>query len=57
MSKILAPLSGQVVPLDQVPDDVFAQKVLGDGIAIAPSSGRILSPVAVSYTHLRAHET
>lgn len=45
MSKILAPLSGQVVPLDQVPDDVFAQKVLGDGLAILPNSGRILSPV------------
>ena len=43
--KILAPLSGKVIALDQVPDDVFSQKVLGNGIAIIPTEGKILSPV------------
>ncbi|MBR5521841.1 MAG: PTS glucose transporter subunit IIA, partial [Akkermansia sp.] len=43
--KIIAPLSGKVIALDQVPDDVFSQKVLGDGIAIIPTDGKILSPV------------
>ena len=41
--KIIAPLSGKVIALDQVPDDVFSQKVLGDGIAIIPTDGKILS--------------
>ena len=42
---ILAPLSGQAIPLEQVPDDVFSQKLLGDGIAIIPTDGKIYAPV------------
>ena len=42
---ILAPLSGQAIPLEQVPDDVFSQKLLGDGIAINPTDGKIYAPV------------
>lgn len=42
---ILAPLSGQAVALDQVPDPVFSSKALGDGAAIIPSNGKIYSPV------------
>ena len=42
---VYAPLTGQAVALDQVPDPVFSGKVLGDGIAIIPSDGKILSPV------------
>ena len=45
MNNLLAPLTGKLMPLDQVPDDVFAQKVLGDGIAIVPENGKIFSPV------------
>lgn len=41
---LLAPLSGKVIPLDQVPDQVFSQKILGDGIAIEPSDGTIYAP-------------
>ena len=33
---ILAPVKGKVIPLEQVPDEVFAQKVLGDGVSIFP---------------------
>ena len=43
--KILAPMNGQAVPLDQVPDAVFADKVLGDGLGIIPTDGKIYSPV------------
>lgn len=43
--KILAPVKGKVIPLEQVPDEVFAQKVLGDGVAIIPEEGKIYSPV------------
>ena len=42
---ILAPLTGKAVPLSEVPDPVFSEKVLGDGVAIIPADGKILSPV------------
>ncbi|MBP3684578.1 MAG: PTS transporter subunit EIIC [Oscillospiraceae bacterium] len=45
LMSILAPLSGQAVPLEQVPDDVFSQKILGDGIAILPTDGKLYAPV------------
>src|SRR5512145_517568 len=35
--KILSPLSGQVWPLERVPDPVFAQKMVGDGLSIDPA--------------------
>ena len=43
-SKLLAVADGNIVPLDQVPDEVFSGKMLGDGFAIEPSSGTIYSP-------------
>lgn len=42
---VLAPLSGQTVALDQVPDPVFSSKALGDGAAVIPVDGHIYSPV------------
>ncbi|MBQ8636844.1 MAG: PTS transporter subunit EIIC [Clostridia bacterium] len=42
---ITAPLSGKVVPLDEVADKVFVDRVLGDGAAIIPKDGKIVSPV------------
>ncbi len=42
---ILAPLTGKAVPLSEVPDPVFSDKVLGDGVAIIPVDGKIVSPV------------
>src|SRR5687768_1864575 len=41
---LLAPLSGVIVPLDRVPDPVFAQRLVGDGISIDPLSQRLLAP-------------
>uniref|UniRef100_UPI002409D90C PTS sugar transporter subunit IIA n=1 Tax=Gracilibacillus dipsosauri TaxID=178340 RepID=UPI002409D90C len=43
---IYAPMSGDVVPLDKVPDPTFAQKMMGDGIAIDSKDGKVVSPVA-----------
>ena len=43
--KILSPVNGKAVPLDSVPDPVFADKVLGDGCGVIPSDGKIFSPV------------
>ncbi|HKF46641.1 MAG TPA: phosphoenolpyruvate--protein phosphotransferase [Terracidiphilus sp.] len=42
--KILAPLSGQVWPLERVPDPVFAQKMVGDGLSIDPTGNVLLAP-------------
>ncbi|AGB41402.1 PTS system, glucose subfamily, IIA component [Halobacteroides halobius DSM 5150] len=42
---LVAPLTGEVVDLSEVPDDVFANKVVGDGIAIKPSEGKLVAPV------------
>ncbi|MBE5795785.1 MAG: PTS IIBC subunit [Clostridiales bacterium] len=43
--EILAPLSGQAVPLGEVPDEVFSREVMGGGAAILPADGRLVSPV------------
>jgi glucose-specific phosphotransferase system IIA component len=37
--EVLSPFTGRVVPLEQVPDPVFAEKMVGDGVAIDPSEG------------------
>lgn len=42
--KIFAPLSGRVIPLAKIPDDVFSQGVLGDGIGIDPTGDTVLAP-------------
>jgi PTS system glucose-specific IIA component len=39
--EFLAPMTGEIVKIEDVPDKVFAEKMLGDGIAINPSEGTI----------------
>ena len=39
--KVVAPISGKVIALENVPDPVFAQKVVGDGVAIDDLQGDI----------------
>lgn len=41
---VYAPLSGQVLSLEELPDPTFAQKMLGDGMAIEPASRQVLAP-------------
>ncbi|NLZ52703.1 MAG: PTS glucose transporter subunit IIA [Thermoanaerobacteraceae bacterium] len=41
---IKAPMSGKVVDLSDLPDEVFAQKMVGDGIAIEPWEGIVAAP-------------
>lgn len=41
---IYSPLQGQVIPMEEVPDDTFAAKVLGDGMAVIPSEGIVYAP-------------
>lgn len=41
---IYAPGKGQVIPLSEVPDQVFAQKMMGDGVGFIPADGKIVAP-------------
>lgn len=43
---LLAACTGKTVPLSAVPDEVFAQGLLGEGIAIEPAEGSFYAPVA-----------
>ncbi|MBA1393728.1 PTS beta-glucoside transporter subunit IIBCA, partial [Lactobacillus sp. XV13L] len=43
-TKIYAPLSGKVLELSEVKDQTFAQKTLGDGVAIVPTDGKVYAP-------------
>jgi len=43
--EIVAPLSGEIVNIEDVPDVVFAEKIVGDGVAIRPSGNQIVAPV------------
>ena len=54
---LLAPLSGILVPLECVPDPVFAQRTVGDGVSIDPTSCDVLAPAAglVTLLHRAAH--
>ena len=44
--QLLAPLSGVLMPLDQVPDPVFSSRVIGDGLCIDPTSQTLSAPLA-----------
>lgn len=49
---IIAPITGRIVPLEQVPDPAFAQKIIGDGIAIEPTKGVLVAPFDGHVIHL-----
>lgn len=43
--EIYAPLSGEIVNIEDVPDVVFSEKIVGDGIAIRPTGNKIVAPI------------
>ena len=43
--KIYAPVSGKIIPLEEVEDAVFSQKIMGDGVGIEPVEGYLYAPV------------
>ncbi|MTH44916.1 PTS N-acetyl glucosamine transporter subunit IIABC [Intestinirhabdus alba] len=44
--ELVAPVSGEVVALDQVPDEAFASKAVGDGVALKPTGKTVVAPAA-----------
>lgn len=49
---IKAPANGQCVDLEEVPDEVFSKKMMGDGVAIRPSDGLFVAPADGDLTML-----
>lgn len=43
--EVFAPAKGEIIQLDKVPDPVFSEKMMGEGVAIIPSEGRIHAPI------------
>ncbi len=52
---ITAPVAGTVVPLEAVPDPVFASGAMGQGLAVLPSEGKVYAPVAGTLTAQMPH--
>lgn len=48
--EVSAPTDGTLYPITEVTDDVFSEKMLGDGFAVKPSNGEIFAPVAGKIT-------
>lgn len=42
--KLYAPISGKIVNIEDVPDVVFSEKIVGDGIAIRPNGDKMVAP-------------
>lgn len=42
---ILAPCTGELIPLSTVSDDIFAKKIIGDGFAVKPKEDKIYAPI------------
>jgi len=42
--QMLSPIKGEVIALENVPDEALAGKVLGDGVAIVPHEGKVVAP-------------
>ncbi|MGG4499736.1 PTS system trehalose-specific EIIBC component [Paenibacillus polymyxa] len=50
--EVKTPVLGHVVPLEQVPDPAFAERQMGQGIAVEPRDGRILAPFSGKVIHI-----
>ncbi|MDU5908773.1 MAG: N-acetylglucosamine-specific PTS transporter subunit IIBC [Escherichia coli] len=46
IAELVSPITGDVVALDQVPDEAFASKAVGDGVAVKPTDKIVVSPAA-----------
>jgi PTS system glucose-specific IIC component len=50
--KILNPIKGEIISLEKVKDDVFSQKIMGEGFAVIPKDNKVFSPIAGQITIL-----
>ena len=40
------PIEGEIIPIEKVPDQVFSEKMLGDGFAIIPTGNKVFAPIS-----------
>lgn len=52
VNEVYAAANGSVIPMTEVSDDVFSQKMMGDGYAVLPNNGEIFAPVAGKITNI-----
>lgn len=52
LNTLAAPITGQLTGIENVSDEVFSTKVMGDGFAVKPSSDTVVSPVAGEVTNV-----
>ncbi|KMK76074.1 PTS sugar transporter subunit IIA [Alkalihalobacillus pseudalcaliphilus] len=43
--QVMSPLTGSFVQISEVPDPTFSEKMMGDGVAIRPDNGQVVSPI------------
>jgi len=46
IAELVSPVTGEIVALEQVPDEAFASKAVGDGVAVKPTEKTVVSPAA-----------
>ena len=49
---VCSPVDGTCIPMEEVKDEVFSSKMLGDGFAVVPSSGTVCAPIDGELTML-----
>jgi len=49
---LIAPIMGEVIGLEEVPDPVFSEKMMGDGLAIIPTEGKVVAPCDGKIIHV-----
>ncbi|MBD0379299.1 glucose PTS transporter subunit IIA [Paenibacillus sedimenti] len=47
-----APMQGRMIPIEEVPDRIFASRLVGNGVAFFPEKGELVSPVAGTIMHI-----
>ncbi|MFF2484177.1 glucose PTS transporter subunit IIA [Paenibacillus sp. NPDC058071] len=47
-----SPMQGRMIPLEEVPDPIFAGKIVGQGVAFIPDKGELVSPVKGKIVHI-----
>lgn len=50
--EVFSPITGRLLSLKEVPDQVFSQKMMGEGFAIEPAQGEVLAPVDGEVIHV-----
>ena len=47
-----SPMQGRMIPIEEVPDRIFASRLVGNGVAFIPEKGELVSPVAGTIMHI-----